>query len=138
MDIFVSVTRIDGEAVVSINAAEGRKFFPLTKRGCIAAGKYLAEIRAESWSNSSSVDFPKEVKRSFRHDVSELMMQGYRSIPPIVQETVVGDYEIRGNQYVAIAINVKNPSDSHLFDIDPDVNNNAFVRACGWAYEPEN
>lgn len=57
--------------------------------------------------------------------------------PPVVQETVVGDYEIRGNQYVAIAINVKNPKDSHYFDIDPDVNNNAFIRACGWAYEPE-
>jgi hypothetical protein len=52
-----------------------------------------------------------------------------------VQETVVGDYEIRGNEYVAIAINVNNPKDSHYFDIDPDVNNNAFVRACGWAYE---
>lgn len=57
--------------------------------------------------------------------------------PPVVQETVVGDYEIRGNQYVAIAINVNNPKDSHYFDIDPDVNNNAFIRACGWAYEPE-
>ena len=137
MDIFVSVTTNDGQAVVSINSAEGKKYFPLTKRGCIAAGKYLAEIGAESWSNSSSVDFPKEIKPSFRHNVSDLMVEGFRLVPPVVQETVVGNYEIRGNQYVAIAINVKNPKDSHYFDIDPGVNNNAFIRACGWAYEPE-
>ena len=133
--IFVSVTKNDGQAVVSINAAQERKYFPLTKRGCIAAGKWLAEIGADSWSNSSSVDFPKEVKPRFRHNVSDLMTEGFRSVPPVVQETVVGDYEIRGNQYVAIAINVKNPKDSHYFD--PDVNNNAFIRACGWAYVPE-
>jgi hypothetical protein len=137
--IFVSVRKNDeGQAVVSINAAEGTKHFPLTKRGCIAAGKWLGEIRAEDWSNSSSVDYPKEIKPSFRHNVSELMIQGYRSIPPVVQEALVGEYEIRGNKYVAIAINVKNPLDSHRFDIDPDVNNNAFVRACGWASKPEN
>jgi hypothetical protein len=134
MDIFVSVTKNNGVAVVSIDSDEGKKFFPLTKRGCIAAGKHLAEIGADSWSNSSSVDFPKEVKPRFRHNVSDLMGEGFRSVPTIVQETVVGDYEIRGNQYVAIAINVKNPNDSHCFDIDPDVNNNAFIRACGWAY----
>lgn len=50
----------------------------------------------------------------------------------------VGNYEIYGNKYVAIAINVLDPKDSHYFTIDPEANNDAFVRACGWAYEPEN
>lgn len=54
----------------------------------------------------------------------------------VVQKERVGDYEIYGNMYIAIAVNVNNPKDSHYFDIDPEVNNNAFVRACGWAYEP--
>lgn len=56
----------------------------MTKRGCIAAGKWLAEIGAEDWSNSSSVDFPKEVKPRFRHNVSDLMVEGFRSVPPVV------------------------------------------------------
>ena len=51
--------------------------------------------------------------------------------------TEVGEYEISGNQFIAIAINKTNPKDSHWFEIDPDVNNDAFIRACGWAYEPE-
>lgn len=55
----------------------------------------------------------------------------------IVREAKVADYEIRGNQHIAIAINVNDPKDVHWFDIDPDVNNDAFIRACGWAYEPE-
>lgn len=53
-----------------------------------------------------------------------------------MERTIVGDYEICGNKYVAIAINIKKPQDAHYFDIDPEVNNDAFVRACGWAYEP--
>lgn len=44
-------------------------------------------------------------------------------------------YEIYGNQFVAIAMNVNDAADPHHFGIDPDVNNNAFIRACGWAYE---
>ena len=50
---------------------------------------------------------------------------------------IVGDYEISGNAMVAIAINRNNPLDSTYFTIDPEVNNNAFICACGWAYEPE-
>ena len=45
-------------------------------------------------------------------------------------------YYISGNRYLAIAINVKNPKDAHHFSIDPDVNNDAFIRACGWAFQP--
>lgn len=55
-----------------------------------------------------------------------------------VRKKIVGKYEIHGNQYVAIAVNRDDPKDSHYFDIDPEVNNDAFVRACGWAYEPSN
>jgi hypothetical protein len=46
-------------------------------------------------------------------------------------------YIVTGNQYLAIAINVDNPQDVQIFAIDPEVNNDAFIRACGWAYEPE-
>lgn len=54
----------------------------------------------------------------------------------MVEITTIGDYEIHGNQYVAIAVNSHNPKDSHYFTIDPDTNNNAFIRACAWASEP--
>jgi len=43
----------------------------------------------------------------------------------------VSDYEIAGNQYIAIAINIYYPKDFHYFDIDSDINNDAFIRACG-------
>lgn len=55
----------------------------------------------------------------------------------VIMEERVENYEIRGNQYIAIAISANDPKDAHYFDIDPDCNNNAFIRACGWAYEPE-
>jgi hypothetical protein len=50
-----------------------------------------------------------------------------------IQQNVVGYYEIHGNQYVAIAVHIKDPSDAHYFTIDPDVNNNAYIRACNFA-----
>jgi len=53
-----------------------------------------------------------------------------------VRSKRVEEYEIRGNKYIAIAINVNDPTDAHYFTIDPEVNNDAFVRATGWAYEP--
>lgn len=81
MDIFISLTRnVHSIAVVSIRYSEGVADFPLTKRGCIAAGKFLSEIKAESWMFSSSVDFPKEVKPSFRHNVLDLIDQGFNSV----------------------------------------------------------
>lgn len=140
MNYYVSVTLHDGSPVVSVDGRGGNiKYFPLTKRGCRAAGAWLFAEKQESWMNSSSVDFPQEVKKGFRHDVRELMEEGFTaSLPaPVVQHERVEDYEIYGNQFVAIAVNVNNPKDSHYFDIDPEVNNNAFIRACGWAYEPE-
>lgn len=56
--------------------------------------------------------------------------------PQHLRTTVVERYEIVGNQFLAIAVNMDKPEDVHYFDIDPEVNNDAFVRACGWAYEP--
>jgi len=44
-------------------------------------------------------------------------------------------YHIAGNQHIAIAINANDPTDVHYFDIDPDVNNDAYERAQGWAYD---
>jgi hypothetical protein len=64
------------------------------------------------------------------------LQRAKRKANNVVQEERIGDYEIRGNQYVAIAVNVNDAKDSHYFTIDPEVNNDAFVRACGWAYEP--
>jgi len=54
-----------------------------------------------------------------------------------IRTTVWYGYFITGNQYLAIAINLEDEKDVHYFDIDPDVNNDAFVRACGWAYPGE-
>ena len=34
-----------------------------------------------------------------------------------------------------MAININYPLDSHYFTIDPEVNNNAFIRACSWVFE---
>lgn len=64
-------------------------------------------------------DFPERTER--RH-------------PMNIRTTVWYDYFITGNQHLAIAINLKDEKDAHYFTIDPEVNNDAFVRACGWAY----
>ena len=51
-----------------------------------------------------------------------------------IEEVIWYGYHITGNKYLAIAINIEDPQDCHYFTIDPDVNNNAFIRAQGWAY----
>ena len=51
-----------------------------------------------------------------------------------MQIEIYHGYYIAGNKYIAIAINIDNPEDVHYFHIDPDVNNNAYVRAKGWAF----
>lgn len=78
MNYFVSVTNDEGKAVVQIRDDNDSPVqFPLTKRGCLEAGKYLRTKQQESWLCSSSVDFPREVKKSFKYDVHELLSQGY-------------------------------------------------------------
>ena len=137
---FIAVTIHDGTPSVEITLDHRTCYFPLTKKGCIEAGKRLCEEKITSWMCSSSVDFPREYKKSFnrKYNVSDLIDQGYTSAmaPPAIEEKRVGDYEIRGNQFVAIAINVNNASDSYVFDIDPfDIDpkdRNAFIKACIW------
>lgn len=139
MNYFVSVTKHEGKPAVKVDGRGGNiRYFPLTIKGCKAAGAWLYAEKQESWMCSSSVDFPNEVKRGCHYDVRTLMSEGYAACvpPPAIRTERVGDYAVCGNQHVAIAINVNNPADSHYFTIDPDVNNDAFVRACGWAHEP--
>ncbi len=50
--------------------------------------------------------------------------------------TTVGEYEIAGNDYVAIAINVNNPDDAHYFIYEAPGDHNlssAFDKAVAWA-----
>lgn len=51
----------------------------------------------------------------------------------MIQTKVVGDYLVTGNKHIAIAVAIDCEADSHHFTIDPEVNNDAFIRACGWA-----
>ncbi len=60
----------------------------------------------------------------------------------IIETTYVDGYVITGNHYVAIAINMTNPSDAHYFyltdcvEVTKGVHQSAFITAQGWAYEP--
>ena len=56
------------------------------------------------------------------------------SLSSVVRQLDWYGYRIIGNEYLAIAVNLKDPKDAHYFTIDPEVNNDAFVRAQGWAY----
>lgn len=51
--------------------------FPLTKKGCIQAGRYLWSINTERWQYASSVDFPQTVKPRCKLDIRELIDQGF-------------------------------------------------------------
>lgn len=74
---YVSVTRNETQAVLRVRANETHDY-PLTKNGCLQAGRDLFNSGAESWLCSSSVDFPEEVKKSFKHDIRELLDQGFQ------------------------------------------------------------
>jgi hypothetical protein len=76
--IFVSVTKHKGEPVVQVRLGDKHKHYPLTAKGCRQAGAEIYATGAESWTNSSSVDFPQEVKRGCRLDVRELMDEGFQ------------------------------------------------------------
>jgi hypothetical protein len=54
---------------------------------------------------------------------------------PVIRECTWWGYRIVGNKYHAIAVDIANHANTHYFTIDPDVNNDAFVRAQGWAYQ---
>jgi hypothetical protein len=79
MDPFVSVTKHKGEPVVQVRIRDKHRHYPLTAKGCRQAGHDLYHAGAESWMNSSSVDFPQEVKKGCRLDVRELMGEGFQA-----------------------------------------------------------
>lgn len=81
MDPFVSVEKHKGEAVIKVRIGDKAYRYPLTKAGCLQAGREIYtrfDGEVESWMNSSSVDFPQEVKKGFRWDVREVMAEGFR------------------------------------------------------------
>jgi len=79
MEYYVSVEKRMKEAVLRVRDDGNRiRRYPLTKAGCLQAGRDLFADGVENWMNSSSVDFPQEVKPGFKHDVRELMTQGFQ------------------------------------------------------------
>ena len=100
MNYFVSITKKNDQPWLEINGREdGMVFFPLTVKGCRDAGKYLYESGQMSWSCSSSVDFPREIKPSFRRDVRELILEGYGSYKPSIEPSI--DYRKGGDEVQA-------------------------------------
>lgn len=78
VEAFIEVKRISGTPFIVVNVDNSGSYeFPLTKRGAIEAGKFLHKTKLEHWMCSSSMDFPYEVKRGFKHDIRELMREGY-------------------------------------------------------------
>ena len=79
LDCFVTVTVHEGMAVIEVRRGKTPTRFLLTKRGCLAAGHHLCTSGVSSWLYSSSVDYPKDYKKSFRYDARELIEQGFRA-----------------------------------------------------------
>lgn len=73
---FVSVEKYQGKAVVRVRIAGRSKRYPLTKAGCLEAGHAMFKAGVTVWVNSSSVDFPREAKPWFKHDVRTLLRDG--------------------------------------------------------------
>lgn len=128
----VTLSTVDNVSVLQVVQMLSRReiieTFPLTVEGCIEAGKFMYNAKQDSWSNSSSVDFPYEY--GFEGDVRELMEKGYNSlIPvPVTRTEMVGDYEVCGNDYAAIAVNRNNVQLVKVFQ-----DNDAFEKACQYA-----
>ena len=80
--VFVTMYRKQPTLRVSYREGSGKlagktKNYPLTAAGCRQAGHDIFKSGAEDWMNSSSVDFPQEVKKGCRLDVRELMSEGF-------------------------------------------------------------
>lgn len=76
---FLTIEEVDGVAILEVQCCYGIKHFPLTKLGCIKAGAYLKSIGCDSWMYSSSLDFPREYKKSFKYNVNELILEGHKN-----------------------------------------------------------
>jgi hypothetical protein len=90
---YLSIEKFHREWVLKIRESDTHyQVHPLTKPGCVRAGRALFEAGHESWLYSSSVDFPREYKPRFRHDVRDLIRQGYaaaRAEADVPREAVV-------------------------------------------------
>ena len=78
----ISIEGTGSKAVIKADNLLARNYppirsFPLTKKGCISMGKFIWSSGATHWMCSSSVDFPKESKPSFKWDVRHLLNQGW-------------------------------------------------------------
>jgi len=77
VDPYVSLEMHDGMAVIKVAVGKNALRFPLTKAGCLAAGRDIFKMDAPHFMCSSSVDFPQLIKPRCRLDVRELMSEGF-------------------------------------------------------------
>ena len=78
MSYHVSVSKHIGKPVlIVLDSQDKAKIHPLTKASCIQAGRDMFLAGQESWTNSSTVDFPQEIRPGFKHDIRELMNAGF-------------------------------------------------------------
>ena len=73
----VRLEKVEGKAVVVVKTNQHEKY-PLTFAGCRQVGADLYAGGFETYTCSSSVDFPEEIKPSFRGDVRSLINEGFR------------------------------------------------------------
>ena len=153
MTTILSITGIGSNAIIqadspSLITAKGVSF-PLTKRGCMKMGEFLFNSQVSHWLCSSSIDFPREIKPSFKYDVRDLLDSGWKDAckkqggkpdeslghDESVSHERIGEWEIYGNAFVAIMINVHDPSDSYSYSIGGrrDSSYNAFDEAMSTA-----
>lgn len=77
---YVSVENHRGTPSVKVKvSATHFEVYPLTKRGCLAAGRALFAAGAENWMCASSVDFPRETKPGFRGDARQFINDGFQA-----------------------------------------------------------
>lgn len=112
-DCFVSVNGkhliCEVKTLVNGSKKEDTVRFDLTEKGCMDAGRFLAKNGIQSWSCSSSVDFPQESDPDFDHDVHELMQKGYQDETKnkFRQVTIKQLAEQLGVEYAVVAAVVK-------------------------------
>ncbi len=69
-----------------------------------------------------------------RFIMSDSIEVSLENVSPGLRCKTVNGYFVIGNQHLAAAFNVDDSADAHHFGIDPDVNNDAFIRAIGWTF----
>ena len=113
MRYLVSVEKHDDKPCVKVKCGDNAcQRYPLTKKGCLQAGRDLFAEGQESWMNSSSVDFPQEVKPGCKLDVRELMSEGYRQ--------AADEADAPRKRLLAKVLAFCLKSDEFMFSLDPD------------------